>query len=315
MGEIPAVSLGSQGALENNIDLEVCECLCCVLAIQSITQAHKWTHWCDGRLTCRSGGFVLCTDHGYSSESLLCHHEVPEMSVFALHQFRVTLLIFARNILFVFNWKFKSHWNVAFYILVCEDTTPYVNFHKYEPIFLTCINREKVSNLFTCNGFYRPNLPKPHHMNKYTCRPLLFTNHYGQCESYKTRKVPKLTESTKEMEIYQCANSSIIDQREVDDLIPDCFKADDELIVFILLSEWFDNFCQSCDNNNDIPCMTGHPLCYKIIDICVFMLSDLGHIVPCRTGSHIEECKYVKCNAKFKCPNYYCIPYSYVCDG
>ncbi len=201
-------------------------------------------------------------------------------------------------------------------LLVCEDITPYVNFHKYEPIFLTCKNREKVSNLFTCNGFYRPNLPNPHPMYTYTCRPLYFANHIGQCESYKTREVTKITESTEEMKIYQCTNSSIIDHREVDDLIPDCLNADDELIVFILLREgYFSNFSQSCDNNNDIPCLAGHPLCYKITDVCVFRLNDLGHIVPCRTASHMEECKDVKCNAKFKCPNYYCMPYSYVCDG
>ena len=39
------------------------------------------------------------------------------------------------------------------------------------------------------------------------------------------------------------------------------------------------------------------------------------HLSPCRNGGHLESCKEIDCNIMFKCPNYYCIPWNYVCDG
>ena len=36
---------------------------------------------------------------------------------------------------------------------------------------------------------------------------------------------------------------------------------------------------------------------------------------PCRTGEHLQNCKYFECNMMYKCPGYYCLPWRYVCDG
>ena len=38
-------------------------------------------------------------------------------------------------------------------------------------------------------------------------------------------------------------------------------------------------------------------------------------MIPCRNGGHLENCGNFECNMMFKCPDYYCIPWTYVCDG
>ena len=59
----------------------------------------------------------------------------------------------------------------------------------------------------------------------------------------------------------------------------------------------------------------GHIRCYNVSQICSYRLSEESHLLPCRTGQHLENCQKMECNAKYKCPDYYCIPFSYVCDG
>ena len=45
------------------------------------------------------------------------------------------------------------------------------------------------------------------------------------------------------------------------------------------------------------------------------MLDDRKYLIPCKGGEHLQYCKNFECNMKYKCPNYYCIPWAYVCDG
>ena len=70
-----------------------------------------------------------------------------------------------------------------------------------------------------------------------------------------------------------------------------------------------------CPNSNQLPCINGHPRCYNFSEICVFRLNKHFNLIPCRIGSHIAECTKFECNAYFKCPEYYCIPWGYVCDS
>ena len=35
----------------------------------------------------------------------------------------------------------------------------------------------------------------------------------------------------------------------------------------------------------------------------------------CRNGKHLQDCENAHCSAMMKCPNSYCVPYRYVCDG
>ena len=61
--------------------------------------------------------------------------------------------------------------------------------------------------------------------------------------------------------------------------------------------------------------MKGHIVCFNLTDICSYRLNEDNNIIPCRTGGHLENCAKFECNMKFKCPDSYCVPWSYVCDG
>ena len=70
-----------------------------------------------------------------------------------------------------------------------------------------------------------------------------------------------------------------------------------------------------CPREGQLPCKESHPGCYNITDICLYTLDRFGHLKPCRTGSHMESCEQFECNKNYKCPDYYCVPWNYVCDG
>ena len=56
---------------------------------------------------------------------------------------------------------------------------------------------------------------------------------------------------------------------------------------------------------------------YSIKQECIYELNDDGDLETCRNGKHFEQCEGFNCEnvGKYKCPTYYCIPMSYVCDG
>ena len=54
---------------------------------------------------------------------------------------------------------------------------------------------------------------------------------------------------------------------------------------------------------------------FNLGDFCWYKLDKDNQMIPCRKGDHLENCAQFKCNTKFKCPGYYCINWSYVCDG
>ena len=66
---------------------------------------------------------------------------------------------------------------------------------------------------------------------------------------------------------------------------------------------------------SQITCDKINPQFYDISKICTYQLNSLIHLIPCKSGGHLENCTYFECNMKFKCPGYYCIPWGYVCDG
>ena len=70
-----------------------------------------------------------------------------------------------------------------------------------------------------------------------------------------------------------------------------------------------------CLNYTYFPCEQNVFDCYNINDICIYRLSQLFYIVPCKTGSHLQDCTQFECNMHYKCPGYYCIPWHYICDG
>ncbi len=111
---------------------------------------------------------------------------------------------------------------------------------------------------------------------------------------------------------FSCQDGTKIDFSMVDDFVGDCGMAEDEQILIHLIPE---AHIQNCVVQNDIPCASGHTRCYHIYQLCLYAVNGNGHLSPCRNGGHIQSCTYFECNLKFKCPNSYCIPWHYVCDG
>ena len=56
-------------------------------------------------------------------------------------------------------------------------------------------------------------------------------------------------------------------------------------------------------------------VCYNISPICLCKFNEYKHLIPCRSGEHLQNCRNFECNMKNNCLSYYCIPWSYVCDG
>ena len=197
-----------------------------------------------------------------------------------------------------------------------------------------CRNGELISSVFVLDGlndcgvtdgeqkssdesFSSFNVTQQHHhctVSSCKCSPLHYKSNNGRCLSYSHESVPTRSE-IKELvvKIFNCSGNKSIDFSLVDDLIPDCGpNAEDEFLYKDLLQY---NHQVRCSQREELPCRWGHPQCYKMSDICIYRLSQFKHIIPCRTGSHLEHCEDFECNIHFKCPGYYCVPWSYVCDG
>ena len=146
------------------------------------------------------------------------------------------------------------------------------------------------------------------------CHELYYLKN-GNCYQYTnmyTKKEKYSNHTEHNIQTYSCKQGSVVEKDLVNDLYPDCFQGDDEPI---LLQLYLHHNKKGCADANQIQCLEGHPKCYNISEICSYRLNRYGYLLPCRNGAHLENCKDFECNAKFKCPNYYCIPYEYVCDG
>ncbi len=110
-------------------------------------------------------------------------------------------------------------------------------------------------------------------------------------------------------EFFWCQNGQKISRILVDDLVADCgLNANDE-------PQLMHNSYKDRTKGEQLACRDGHVQSYNFSEICTYKLNKFGHLVPCRTGEHVRECSKFQCNVMFKCPGYYCIPWSYVCDS
>ena len=94
-------------------------------------------------------------------------------------------------------------------------------------------------------------------------------------------------------------------------LIADCSPNEDNDKKTILKY----NLNSVCQENGLLPCREQYKKCYNITEMCIYRLNKNNLLIPCRTGEHVVNCILIQCNMKFKCPGFYCIPWSYVCDG
>ena len=113
--------------------------------------------------------------------------------------------------------------------------------------------------------------------------------------------------------MFVCSNGSKISYSLVNDLVVDC--PSDPSDQFLYLNLLWNNTYQSCTDPDEIPCIVGHPKCYHLRHVCIYRINNMHHMTPCRTGSHLQTCKRFTCNGHFKCPQFYCIPWGYVCNG
>ena len=132
-------------------------------------------------------------------------------------------------------------------------------------------------------------------------------------EEILLHKITSASLNTETIKAFTCSNNNTIPLSLKDDLVPDCYEtSEDEPILKDILSN---HVFYPCPNPGQIPCQQGHTKCFNVWEICVYNLNEHGHLIPCRTGGHIEECRLFECNMKYKCPESYCIPARYICDG
>ena len=131
----------------------------------------------------------------------------------------------------------------------------------------------------------------------------------GNCSPYSQQDIAAVD---RKIILVPCKNSKMIEENLMNDLVSDCgLSADDEpKYKSLLLKKEF----YQCPLHH-LPCRYGHSKCYSFHELCIFRLNKYLHIIPCRTGSHLEFCNNFECNVHFKCPGYYCIPWGYTCDG
>ncbi len=126
-----------------------------------------------------------------------------------------------------------------------------------------------------------------HNLDNYssTCSPLLLKNSNGQCVLYSDN-------------ISQVSTNETIWEAKLDQMN---------------LTESSTSPCAS--PYNFLCTQHKQSTCYSIEDVCSYRLDIRKEMYPCQHGSHLANCKMFECNMMFKCPGYYCIPWSYVCDG
>ena len=78
----------------------------------------------------------------------------------------------------------------------------------------------------------------------------------------------------------------------------------------------YSNTFYRCPRKNMIPCHPGVEECYFEHQQCQYVVDDdFGTLTFCLNGKHLENCEMNSCYKMQKCPNSYCIPYMYICDG
>ena len=143
------------------------------------------------------------------------------------------------------------------------------------------------------------------------CSPLHYLTKGRKCSMYLNQHINKDTAKNKEHQ-FSCKNFTL-DMSLLNDLIPHCAENyDDESLLKSIIE---DNIYLPCPLKGQLPCKRGHPKCYNISEICIYRLDNHINLYPCKTGAHIQKCDNFECHQHFKCPKYYCVPLSYICDG
>ncbi len=152
--------------------------------------------------------------------------------------------------------------------------------------------------------------------NKQGCSPFYKTLQRSTCVQYghdTNELISTDSNNHQQKEAVQCNNSNESARVVLNDLVSDCGpNLEDEPLLRAVLEL---NFEFPCPTEGHLPCKMGHPKCYSVAEICSFKLNQLNHLLPCRTGGHLANCHKFICNQMYKCDRFYCVPWSYICDG
>ena len=112
---------------------------------------------------------------------------------------------------------------------------------------------------------------------------------------------------------FKCSEYLQIHYSLVNDLIPDCSNGSDKPF---LAGIFYSKQEIICEDQRMLECYPGHGRCYFPEHQCMYYLSNITHtLLVCTNGKHLANCKNALCMSQFKCPQSYCIPYAYVCNG
>ena len=196
--------------------------------------------------------------------------------------------------------------------------------------FMNCFDGEDENN---CSCFVRLKPISDSYYCRYNCKKpncfcseLFFQAHTIGCFQYKpliTAQNRKADNTQMKTElIFSCPNETLrLDNKFVNDLIPDCNSNADENILYLMLTTNYKhnmtNISRKHNPNVHKHCFEGHPKIYHTNNECIYKVDKNGILETCRNGKHLQNCSDFNCQKKFKfkCPGYYCIPMGYVCDG
>ena len=129
------------------------------------------------------------------------------------------------------------------------------------------------------------------------CTPNYYVGHKGSCDKYDS--------SDKEiLQTFFCSNIEKLN-------VQNCRVKRKIVSLSLHLTQM--NHILPC-RPHEIPCMDSNT-CFDFKDICLYKLDKENQMIPCKMGDHLENCAKFECNIFFKCPENYCIAWSYVCDG
>jgi hypothetical protein len=75
------------------------------------------------------------------------------------------------------------------------------------------------------------------------------------------------------------------------------------------------NACRTLSGDKPVfKCQSGQIIETK--NLCIYEFDQLGYQIGCRDVSHLRDCELYQCPADYvKCPDSYCIPPRYICNG
>ena len=226
--------------------------------------------------------------------------------------------------------KYKTVEDSVGYLVTKAIAIQNVNATVFGNVYV-CANGQYISSLYLCDGIFdcgssdksdeegcmcANNKLAQSVKCKYISRkgkPLqcsfLYSNYQEHCSSFAvndTLFVEKAETNT---------SNSCCDQQQTNiHFMDDCIDCKNYTVPELVLSK---SVSFPCSESHDIPCkyQSNDSNCFSIQDICIYRLSKHYQLVPCTSGEHIQQCETFQCNKKFKCPGYYCIPFTYICDG